>query len=865
MPCFATPIVSQAPVELIYFGNSRGISAHQSYSNIEDLRLEQHPLKVGTKGPYAYVCDGFTMASNGPLTVMEFQKALNYFLSPNGMGSVAKEIEGYLSPFEAVMNTGQAGALSTGRQSFTPVRWLSKALPGVGTPRLFYDPNTPLETLPLRCAQPSAWQIRFVAHSDSEANSSASAIIVRRPFGDGIDRTDQLLRYLDSRTSNRPMVISAGNNFEGLSFLHPNAPDLQRENTLESLGLINTDLIMMGPSERRFGAVAFRALAKKHKITALDTMHTVLRTVSGKRILMVNLNPGALPVNDYLNSVKKEIDTLRQHDASKPDLIIGLGVLDEQYAQALQTQDLGIDILLWQFHGKPYVSQEMSLEVSLPTHGPISMLPVGKTCWGHLSIEFTEPRTIRITQRTHPIFSTVHESAQPALIKLSAKVNQVRQSTFKAQQTPFLDGMPAQFQTKQGWRNLSASALQRHLKADIAVIKPYPVPWSIQNPILRLNAIANLPISDTTSILKLSGTQLKTAVSKGVFVGFVTSGLDLSSKKVGGRPINPRRTYTVATGRTIADRIAESITLDHREDLETSNLKCCPSSAFVQTMILESMPRTLQTHLTMRTPPKKVPEWYLDLSQLTLEGGRLHRVGNPDEYGDVSEPRLTIKDHQQVAVRGKMAVGYDSDELMVVNYVDWAFAQSFLEGAPAQETDDRLEFGNEVVLSQFHLINHKAAPFFRTAYLTEFTAAELDGPNIRKRRVESVLGSLWHWDKRNQARLGLSIAADLAAQPVEPQFGLYGQFEFQKKLLGFASFAKGELRYLPPQLQQLTSRQLQLYGDAEIGILLPLWRRISVRSYVGGFYYQSDQTYNRTPGVNLRGGVALNLDHLIPF
>lgn len=866
LPCLATPVDGNTPIELVYFGNSRGVSAHQSYSNVDDLNLDKAALQIETKGPYAYVCGGFTIARNGPLTVLEFEKALSYFLSPLGMQSEVLSIEGYTSPFEAVMNLGGDGTLNTPRRSFVPIRWQTKTMPGEGAPRLFYAPQTDDESLSLICAQPSDWQIRFVTHSKSKDLSDASVIIVRRPFGDGIARTNQLVHYLESRTSNRPIVISAGNNFEGLSFLHPNAPDLQRVNTLESLALINTDLIMIGASERRFGATEFQKLAQKTNIATVDAIATTLLVVDGKRILMVNLNPGSMPLSGYVDAVKTQLDTDRNRNASKPDLIVGIGNLEEVFVQALQKEAVGIDILLWQFEGKPYISQEMSLDVALPTQGPISMLPLGKTCWGHLSIEFTQTRAIRITQRTHPIFSTIHESAHPAVMKLSAKVNRVRQSTFKAQQVPFLDKVPSKFRTKEGWQHLSASALQTHLDTDIAAIKAHPVPWSIQNPILRLNAVANLPISGTASILELSGTHLTTALRKGLFAELVTSGLDLATKKVGGRPIDPRRTYTIATSRMIAEHMTENIRLGHRTDFEANRPSSSqPSSSFLQTMILTSMPQTLELRRAMQPPPKKVPQWYLDLRQLTLEGGRLHRVGRPEAYGDVSEPRLTIRDHQQLAVRGKMTIGYDSDQLMVANYVDWAFAQSFLEGAPAQETDDRLEIGNEFVLSQLPLFGDKAAPFFRTAYLTEFTAAELDGPNIRKRRIETVVGTLWRWDKNNQARLGLSIAADLAIEPVEPQFGVYGQFEAKRTLLGIDSFAKGELRYLPPQLQELNSRQLQLYGDTEIGILLPIWRRISLRSYVGGFYYQSDQQYKRTPGINLRGGIALNLDHLIPL
>ncbi|MGB0646036.1 MAG: hypothetical protein ACPGQS_02615, partial [Bradymonadia bacterium] len=151
------------------------------------------------------------------------------------------------------------------------------------------------------------------------------------------------------------------------------------------------------------------------------------------------------------------------------------------------------------------------------------------------------------------------------------------------------------------------------------------------------------------------------------------------------------------------------------------------------------------------------------------------------------------------------------------------------------------------------------------AYLTEFTAADLEGMNQRKSRLESVVGSFWKWNKNNHFRLGANIAIDYTVQPLQPQYGLYSQFEFQQEIVGVKTFARGEVRYFPTELQQLASQQLQLFGDAEVGFLLPLWRSLSIRSYLGGFFYQSDPIYNRAPGLNLRGGFALNFDHIIPL
>lgn len=865
-PARANPNHQNSTIDLVYFGNSLGVSTHQSYSNIDGLRGNGHALEVKTRGPYAYACSGFTLASNGPLTVIEFERALAYFLSPAGVNSDSSIATGYVSPFEAVVNTDSQIDLTTTQHALTSVQWRIKTRQDKQSTRLFYRIDTSWSNLASKCAQPDAWQIRFATHAGARDLEDGLILLVRRPFGDGVERTQQLVTYLEERASNRPIVVSAGNNFEGLSFLHPNSPDRQRVNSLKSLELLKTDVLMMGASERRFDVEGFKKRAKSTGILTVDTLETQLRTIGTKRLLMVNLNPGDLPVDAYIKTVAQVIENQRSKKVNAPDLIIGFGVLREAYTKALETHNVGLDLLIGQFDGRPYIEQTVQFELSLPTRTPITLIPVGSTCWGQLSLNFISDKKLSVSQSTHPIFSSPRAPTHVGIGTLSKQVNQVRQSAFKATQVPFLVQIPSRFQNKDGWRTLSVKAFQAQMKTDIAAIETYPVRWSIQNPVLRLNAIANLPLSQTASTVNIKGGDLKKAISKGMFTSLLVSGLDLTTKKIGGRPINQRRSYTLATTPRIADALMKAVKVNDRTDLKQ---KGPPSTdhpdPYIQTIILNAIPRTLTQLPPNLTPPIKVPEWYLDLSQLTLEGGRLHRVGEPDEYSDVSEPRLTIKDHQQLAIKGRFAVGYDSDSLIAVNYIDWAFAQSYLQDAPAQETDDRLNIGNELVFNQFRMLGDGAAPFFRTAYLTEFTAADVDGPNRRKRRLESVAGSLWRWDKKNQLRLGLSIAADLATEPYTPQFGMYGQFELQKRLMGVEGFAKGELRYLPPMVQQLDSRQLQLYGDTEIGLLLPVWRRLSIRSYIGGFYYQSDQKYQRTPGINLRGGIALNLDHFIPL
>ena len=198
-----------------------------------------------------------------------------------------------------------------------------------------------------------------------------------------------------------------------------------------------------------------------------------------------------------------------------------------------------------------------------------------------------------------------------------------------------------------------------------------------------------------------------------------------------------------------------------------------------------------------------------------------------------------------------------------LNYIDAAFAKSYLDQGPPQETDDRLELGTEFIMNTPKEHSPNISPFIRSAYLPEFTAADLEGINQRKSRLESVLGSLWKWDKNKHVRLGANVAIDFTVKPLQPQYGLYSQFDLKQEILGLRTFARGEVRYFPAQLQQLASQQLQLFGDTEVGFLIPLWRRLSIRSYLGGFFYQSDPAYNRAPGLNLRGGFALNLDHII--
>ena len=68
------------------------------------------------------------------------------------------------------------------------------------------------------------------------------------------------------------------------------------------------------------------------------------------------------------------------------------------------------------------------------------------------------------------------------------------------------------------------------------------------------------------------------------------------------------------------------------------------------------------------------------------------------------------------------------------------------------------------------------------------------------------------------------MAIDFTVKPLQPQYGLYSP-DLKQEILGQGLLP--EVRSgIFPLAQQLASQQLQLFGDTEVGFLIPLWRRL---------------------------------------
>lgn len=849
--------------DLIYFGNTRGVSAHQSIEHLTELDSLRSPYSYRARGPYAYVCNRFIIAREGPLTIKEFQQALLRFLAPTEPDRLVEVVPGLISPFHFVLTASPSAELPQTTRSFTKTHWHSRELSTDKTIRLYYPKETSVDEFVSTCSNPSAWQVRYAAHG-LRTEPPGSIITIRRPLGDGVARTQDIRTFLGNGNLHDPVVLSAGNNFEGLSFLRPNAPDQQRTNTRASLALMQAEVLMVGNTEAMFDAQEVQTSTDAKPLSQVKSLDAYTIRKGQREIILLNLNLDSMQKDTFLNAVKVKIDTIRRSSLHH-SFIIGVGVLNQEYQALLSNDDIGLDLLICDFSGTPYVPNEMTLKAALPIVHPLQISSVGTSSWGHLRLTF-DGKHLNLEHRIFPVLSNSLRSLDPHVENLMHDVNRIRHTAFQQKQTRFIPHLPAPYSDADGWRRLSLLALQDHLSTDIAVLPKLPVRWSINDPILTLTAIANLPISDQASVLTFDGKSLHKLIKSEVFQSLVSTGLNLKSKKVGGRSISTRRWYTVATTRSLADAFTSVAPAISRHDVGAFKTgKPSESSIYIQSMILETMPMTVNRILQSTNTIKKVPEWYLDFEHITLGGNQLHRLGSPETYNDVPEPRLTTQDFTQVTARGKITLGFDSDALTSLNYIDAVFAKSYLEQGPPQETDDRLEFGSELVINRPVDSGVLMSPFIRTAYLTEFTAAELEGVDQRKSRLESVAGSFWKWDKHTHLRLGATIAVDFAVEKTQPQYGLYSQFGIQREILGLKTFAEGEIRYYPPQFQQLASQQLQLFGDAEVGFLLPLWRRLSIRSFIGGFFYQSPPTYERAPGLNVRGGFALNFDHLIPL
>ncbi|MGB0647474.1 MAG: hypothetical protein ACPGQS_09890, partial [Bradymonadia bacterium] len=683
--------------DLIYFGNTHGVSAHQSINHLHRLDSPKSTYVYQARGPYAYVCDRFIIAREGPLTIADFEQALTRFLSPTAPEPVVEVVPGFISPFHFVMTTTPSAKLPNLDPSFRPYSWTSKHLSQMTGIRLFYPQEISFNEFSTRCSKSSAWQVRYAAHG-LRSEPPRSIITIRRPLGDGIARTQEINAVLDRGNIHEPLIISAGNNFEGLSFLRPNTPDQQRKNTRRSLALVQTHVLMIGDTEAMFDNQDVQIRHEASHVAQIRPLELYRKRQGQHEIVVLNLNPGSMQQENFLESVKNKVDSIRR--SSEQSFIIGIGILNKVYQTRLLNSDVGLDLLIGDFDGTPYVPKEMSLNVTTPIVHPLQVPSVGRTSWGHLRLKFNG-RHVQLNHRTFPVLSRFGGLLNPHVEQLMHEVNRTRHRAFREKQIRFIAQLPERYSRSDGWRELCLLALQEHLSTDIAILPKFPVAWSINNPVLKLTAIANLPISAKASILTFDGKALQKLIKSQVMTPLMVTGLELTSQKVGGRSISTRRWYTLATTRSLADRFAKLVPPISRHDVgEAVTTTSTESGTYIQSMILETMPNTLHRIVQRSQSIKKVPEWFLDFDRVTLEGSQLHRLGAPENYNDVPEPRLTTQDYTQVAARGRVTLGFDSDSMTSLNYIDAAFAKSYLDQGPPQETDDRLELGTEFIINR---------------------------------------------------------------------------------------------------------------------------------------------------------------------
>ena len=76
--------------DLIYFGNTKGVSAHQSINHLKRLDSLESSYSYRARGPYAYVCKQFIIARAGRVTIADFRQALLEFISSTEPGPPLK-------------------------------------------------------------------------------------------------------------------------------------------------------------------------------------------------------------------------------------------------------------------------------------------------------------------------------------------------------------------------------------------------------------------------------------------------------------------------------------------------------------------------------------------------------------------------------------------------------------------------------------------------------------------------------------------------------------------------------------------------------------------------------------------------------
>ncbi len=398
--------------------------------------------------------------------------------------------------------------------------------------------GTAAAAAPVEGAQdPDRWEARL--RTTFAGPDGAVVYVVSRLQGEGARR----FAIVDGWDRDDRLYLAAGESIEGRSFLAGQGTSLQRPHTWAAWQALGLDALAVGGAELVPGIAALKEEAAAHDVTLLSVNLVdgdgnrvfdgwSIEEVASKRVALIGwTDPAALvtlPPDVRLDlrargeaAVHDAVAELRKLDAP-PDLVVLFGVGARELAGHLP----GVTIVLGDFTTRLRLAPEIEVgEQALLNHvlapaggtAPVLVSRLGPQYVGRVELELDGWSMTRLRHQRVRV-----DESLPADPERVAAVQLVRQGVYAALEDelvpdlatlawPKRRGQPAPPSDldEGAFVRVAANLLMDRTGADLALLRPLPLPVDVPGPTQSLFVDASLAVADEVSVIELTGAQLK--------------------------------------------------------------------------------------------------------------------------------------------------------------------------------------------------------------------------------------------------------------------------------------------------------------------------------------------------------------------
>lgn len=772
-------------------------------------------------------------------------------------------------------------------------------LPGAGEGELHGDPH--------------GWELRFTYEAEVTPSGGAPRRLfnVGHPQGDGARRVTAIRALVEEGPPT--LVLAAGGDLEGFSFIDTGRPDHQRVHSWAAYSRLGLRALVAGGPEADFGLAALGKEAEAASIPVLASnlggdplppgvkpWHLV--EVQGVQVLLLGLIEPTLdprlarrryegrPVSSPVEAAREAVEAARRITGLRPDVVVALGVLKPATRAALGEAETGIDLLLTDYADLGELPARQRVELSTPRQSmfrarrplpvPVAqpgMLRLGLADLTLVSKAGGDLRLVEVRSEALPI--TGRLVPDPTVMRA---VQRTRQEAYALEQRPLLPdvGLDAAL-----WQRLVVEVVREAFDVEAALVPVIPYPWALSGPTSRLQATANLNVPDEVEVVWLTGAALHGLVGHPAFDAMNASGLTRSPEgpRLDGELIvnDTRSRYALATTDSIvSDPRLEALFVDARSARRF--VRRGDGRYLAQTWASkEGLPRTLREvvldrlerlrepeALKARMSPEGLPapsRWLVDVQDLRLAFSDYAVIGAQDAYSDVRETRVTTRSNVALLTSGALSISRVSSDVRWINQGRFQFAKNTFEDGTEEERADALRFDTELQLPVWALgaTRDDAVPYASVGYETEFTPTE---GNPLKRRLEGATGLMWTGTELlRQARVAALVATDFGEADPSTELGALGAISLEQPVYGVRWFLDSSLRYYPPAIDgRDTPSELGTWLNVRTGVDFPvtLVGGLMLETFVDVFGYRGKVDETASPGASVLTGVALKFDRV---